>query len=275
MVERLYDGKRQLDRSLTELVMAAEGVLDLSLAKRQRTVVRVDAGGGTDEDINWLLARAYQIIVKVKHYKRSVKLCRSVTTWHPDPKVETRQVGWVENPHPYARMTRQLAIRNRKRNGQWSYHVVVFTLDDNQLFWLARLPRRTHPTQEQLALAALHAYDLRSGSVETSNKGSKQGLGLNKRNKRRFDAQAMLVLLAQLAYNLIAWTRAIFSAVDPNVAHFGCLRIVRDLFQIPGCIQLNAQGRILQISLRAAQPFAWAVAQALAAHDVPLILGQI
>jgi hypothetical protein len=274
VVERLYEGKRQLDRSLTELVIAAEAVLDLSLAKRQRPLVRVDAGGGTDEDINWLLTHDYQMMVKVKHYKRSAKLCRSVTTWYDDPTVENRQVGWVENPHPYARQTRQLAMRNRKRHDQWSYQVIVFTLDDNPLFWLARLPRRTHPTQEQLALAALHAYDLRSGSVETANKGSKQGLGLNKPNKRRFAAQYMLVLLAQLAYNLVTWTRAILSAVDPSLTHFGCLRIVRDLCQIPGCIQLNAQGHILQISLRAAQPFAWAVAQALAAHHVPLILGQ-
>src|SRR5258705_5523330 len=73
VVERLYDGKRQLDRSLTELVVAAEGVLNLSVANRQRTVVRVDAGGGTDEDINWLLSHDYQIMVKVKHYKRSAK----------------------------------------------------------------------------------------------------------------------------------------------------------------------------------------------------------
>jgi hypothetical protein len=275
VVERLYDGKRQLDRSLMELILAAEGVLALTPTQRRRTVVRVDAGGGTEDDINGLLRRDYQIMVKVKHYKRSAKLCRSVTTWYPDPKVETRQVGWVESPHPYTRQTRQLAIRNRKRNGQWSYHVVVFTLDNNQLFWLARLPRRTHPTPQQLALAALHAYDLRSGGVETANKASKQGLGLNKRNKRRFDAQFMLVLLAQLAYNLITWTRALFSAADQHLAQFGCLRIVRDLFHIPGQIQLDAQGYVLQIALRAAQPYAWAVAQALATHDVPLILGQI
>src|SRR5512138_166459 len=100
---------------------AAEGVLGLTPTQRRRTLVRVDAGGGTDEDINWLLERDYQIMVKVKHYKRSAKLCRSVSEWYPDPKVENRQVGWVESLHPYARLTRQLAIRNRKRNGQWTY----------------------------------------------------------------------------------------------------------------------------------------------------------
>jgi hypothetical protein len=275
VVEGLSDGKRQLDRSLNELIGAAEGVLGLTAAQRRRTLVRVDAGGGTDEDINWLLARHYQIMVKVKHDKRSAKLCRSVTTWYPDPKLENRQVGWVEMLHPYARATRQLAIRNRKRNGQWTYHVVVFTLTDDQLFWLAHLPLRAQPTPQQLALAALHAYDLRSGGVETSNKASKHGLGLTKRNKRRFEAQFLLVLLAQLAYNLIAWTRLLLVAVDKRLAHFGCLRIVRDLFHIPGHIQLDAQGHILQITFRASQPFAETFAHALASHDLLLILGQI
>jgi hypothetical protein len=275
VVERLYDGKRQLDRSLSELVLAAEGVLSLSAAKRAQTLVRVDAGGGTDEDINWLLSRAYQIMVKVKHYKRSAKLCRSVKTWYADPKVEGREVGWVQEPHPYHRATRQLGIRSRKHNGHWSYHVIVFTLRDDQLFTLARLPLHGNATSQQLALAALHAYDLRSGGIETSNKGSKLGLGLTKRNKRRFDAQYMLVLLAQLSYNLIAWTRHLLSAVDKHLAHFGPLRMIRDLFHIPGQILFDAQGYILQITLRASQPYAWAIAQAFNSHDLSLVLGQI
>ena len=61
VVERLEDGKRQLDRSLSERLRGAEPVLNLTQAKRQRTVGRVDAGGGTDEDIKWLLGRDYQL----------------------------------------------------------------------------------------------------------------------------------------------------------------------------------------------------------------------
>ncbi len=254
---------------------ATEQVLGLNAAKRRRTVVRVDAGGGTDYDINWLLRRGYQIMIKVKHYRRSAKLCRSVSTWYADPKVEGRQVGWVVSPHPYAKLTRQLGIRNRKRNGHWTYHVVVFTLTNDQLFWLAHQPLRRQPTPQQLLFAALHASDLRSGGVETSNKGSKQGLGLTKRNKRRFAAQHMLVLLAQLAYNLITWTRNLLTQVDKRFAGFGCLRMVRDVLHIPGQILLDAQGHVLQIALRASQPYAWAIAHALASQDVPLILGQI
>jgi hypothetical protein len=47
VVEGLYTGRRQLDRSLDELVHSAEDVLDLTPEQRRRTLVRVDAGGGT------------------------------------------------------------------------------------------------------------------------------------------------------------------------------------------------------------------------------------
>jgi len=125
----------------------------------------------------------------------------------------------------------------------------------------------------------LYAYDLRSGGIETSNRGSKEGLGLTKRNKRRFAAQEMLVLLAQLAYNLLTWTRNRLVVHRPQLRSFGPLRIVRDLFHITGRIQLDAQGRILEITLNEAHalalPFVQALSSLLARDDVSLNLGQI
>lgn len=53
----------------------------------------------------------------------------------------------------------------------------------------------TSPTDEQVLIAALHFYDLRGGGLETQNKSDKQGLGLSHRNKHRFTAQEMLVLI--------------------------------------------------------------------------------
>jgi hypothetical protein len=275
VAERLYGGKRQLDKSLPELVAAAEQVLELDEEQRPQVILRVDAGGGTVDNINGMLQQGYQVLVKVKTWSQACKLARSVTTWYLDPKVKGREVGWVQAPYAYAKPTRQLAIRKRKRNGQWSYHVLVFTLTNDQLFWLARQPVVKQPTDHQVLCAALAAYDLRSGGLETSNKGSKQGLGLTKRNKRKFSAQQMLVLLAQLAYNLITWTRRDLSAADDHLSHFGPLRFVRDLFSIPGLIELDAQGHVLQITLRSSQPHAWAIAHALAGDDLSLILGEI
>jgi hypothetical protein len=127
--------------------------------------------------------------------------------------------------------------------------------------------------------AALYAYDLRSGGVETSNKGSKQGLGLIKRNKRRFAAQEMLVLLAQLAYNLISWIRARLAPTKKALQRYGPLRMVRDVFHIPGKVRLDPQEHVVQVILSdehvLALAFTQAISPLLAQNEMALNLGQI
>jgi hypothetical protein len=279
VVERLYTGKVQLEQSLQSLVEATEEVLELDEARRKRTVVRVDGGGGRDGDVNWLLKRGYLVIAKVKNWQRAVMLSKSVTTWHLDLKTGSREVGWVEKPHVYDRPTRQLAIRSAKADGSWHYRVLVFNLPDDLLFELAREPFLTEPSPSQVGLAAIHAYDLRGGGVETSLRGSKEGLGLTKRNKRSFPAQEMLVLLAQLAYNLLTWTRIQLAVRSPRLGRFGPLRMVRDLFHIAGQLQFDGQGRLLEITLchthELAAPLVQAMSSTLARDGMALNLGQI
>ena len=255
VIDRLYRGKRQMERSLQELVTAAEEVLELDEFRRKRTIIRVDGGGGRDADINWLLDRGYHVVVKNKSWKRAYKLAESVSRWCVDAKTGDREVGWVEKPHLYVRPTRQIAIRTPKKDGSWLYWVLVSSLSDEELLRLARQPCYEEPPLMQVMFAMLYAYDLRSGGVETSIKGSKQGLGLTKRNKKRFSAQEMLVLLAQLAYNLTLWVRNLLASQSPKLRDYGLLRMVRDLFQIDGCIHWDAHGRILAITLNKYDPF--------------------
>ena len=87
-------------------------------------------------------------------------------------------------------------------------------------------------------------------------KGSKQGLGITKRNKKSIVAQEMLLLLAQLAYNLIAWMRNGLAASRAKMRGFGMLRMVRDAFHISGRITFDAQDHIIQISLNQAHDLA-------------------
>lgn len=272
--EQLYSGKRQLDKSVIDLVEAAAATLNLDAERRSRCIVRLDAGGGTVENINWLLNEGYQLLAKIKHWKQAAKLARSVSVWYPDPKIEGREVGWIEAPYAFDKPTRQLAIRNLKKNGEWSYHALVFTLSDEQLFWLARQPVLSEPTIEQLLFTALSAYDLRNGGIETSYKNSKQGLGFTRRNKRKFTAQEMLILLAQLAYNLLTWFYVSLSTISQRFRSYGAMRLIRDLLHVPGHIELDEQGHILQIVLSRQHPFASFVAQALASDDLSLILGE-
>lgn len=279
VVERLYPGNRQLERSLQELVLAAEAVLDLDESRRKRTIIRVDGGGGRDADVNWMLKRGYQVLVKVKNWKRADKLAKSVQAWQTDPKTGDRQVGWVSQPHTYARPARQVAIRTPRKNGSWLHWVLVCSLADEDLCWLARQPFHRDATGQQMAFTILYAYDLRGGAVETSFKGSKQGIGLIKRNKKRFVAQVMLVLLAQFAYNLLTWTHHHLAPHAKQLQRFGPLRMIRDLFHIPGLMVLDGQGRVLEITLNEAHglalPFAQAFAPLLAQDGLSLNLGQI
>jgi hypothetical protein len=276
VVDRLYDGKRQLDHCLQELLTNAAEILQLDDAKRKRTIVRIDAGGGDDADINWVLRQDYQLLVKVQNWRRAAKLAASVTAWYPDPKIVEREVGWVERPHAYVQPTRQLAVRTRKADGSWSTHVLVFTLTNAMVFELSGQPVPPLPQPHEVGLAALHAYDRRGGGVETQNKGDKQGLGLTRRNKRRVAAQEMLVLLAQLAHNFVIWTRNDLAGVDQRLHKYGIQRTVRDVLHIAGRVQLAPSGQVHQITLNAQHPLAHAVQAAFATvDDLSLILGQI
>lgn len=256
IVDRLYDGKRVLHRSLPELLTIAEDVLELAENRRKSTIVRVDAGGGEDEDIEWMLQRQYWILAKVKSWRRAHKLAASVTEWHRDPKVPERDVGWVTCPHAYATATRQLAVRHRKKNGQWSYHVLVFNLTDAMLYYLAGPPMPPAPNAIEVLLIALHAYDRRGGGVETQNKGDKQGLGLSHRNKHSFAAQEMLVVLGQLAHDLVIWTRNDLADADPRLHKYGIHRTVRDVLHIDGRIAISPDGHVEQVILNGRHPLA-------------------
>ena len=254
--ERLYRGKIQLNRSLTELVTDAENILNLNPGFRKRTILRIDGGGGHDADINWLLARNYHLLVKVTHWKRVEKLAATVAVWETDPKDPRRQAGWVQVPFAYDRPTRQLAVRCQGKKGKWHTSILVFTLDDDQLQWLTEQGKRTFATPIASIWLPVYAYDLRGGAVETAIKGSKQGLGITKRNKKSFYGQEMLLLLGQLAYNLTAWVRNGLASCHARLQQFGMLRMVRDAFHIAGTIGVDGRGHIIQISLNQAHNLA-------------------
>lgn len=103
--------------------------MDLDAAKRARTIIRVDAGGGSLGDINWLLQRGYQIQGKDYSRQRANLLAQSVQCWFNDPQRPDRQVGWVTVPAPeYVRPVVRIAVRYRQQNGQWTMGTLLSTL---------------------------------------------------------------------------------------------------------------------------------------------------
>jgi hypothetical protein len=79
VVERIYDGKTQLNKALRPLIEASEQILEMDAHKRQRTILRIDSGGGSVEDINWMLAKGYQVHGKDYSGVRAKTLAERVT----------------------------------------------------------------------------------------------------------------------------------------------------------------------------------------------------
>jgi hypothetical protein len=71
VADRLYPGNLQLHDTLPHLVEALEQTLELDEAKRRRTVLRIDAGGGSMNGVNWLLRRGYHVHCKDFSSKRA------------------------------------------------------------------------------------------------------------------------------------------------------------------------------------------------------------
>jgi len=131
VVDRLFDGKTQLNTALLPLVSAAEAMLELDEAKRQRTLVRIDAGAGSISEINWLLMRGDYVVTKDYSTARVRLLAAQVSDWVLDPRDGERQVGLVPGPATdyhagqYRRAITRVAVRCRLANGQWGVGVVV------------------------------------------------------------------------------------------------------------------------------------------------------
>jgi hypothetical protein len=255
VVDRLFDGTTQLNTALQPLLQAAETTLTLDQAKRERTVVRLDAGGGSLQDVNWLLSRGYQVHCKDYSGVRAERLAQSVEQWIEDPLVQGRQMGWVTLPaSEYVRPVRRIAVRCRKANGDWAVAVLISALSAATVLQLTKQPLTQLNDPASVLLAYVYFYDQRGGGIETSFKGDKQGLGLGKRAKKRFEAQQMVMLLSTLAHNVIVWAGNWLAL--PKLQHYGIVRMVRDVFHISGFLVFNAGGQLIQIGLNRAAPLA-------------------
>jgi hypothetical protein len=177
VVDQVFDGKTQPSSALQPLVTAAEGVLNLDAARRARTLVCVDAGGGSLDDVNWLLERDYVVLAKDYSSQRSAKLAASVTTWYADPKVAGREVGYVTvAPSEYVREVVRIAVRCRKPTGQWGYGVLIGPVDLAPLW--ALLGAAAPPAEAAARLLAyVYAYDARGGGGGDLAQGRQTRLG--------------------------------------------------------------------------------------------------
>ena len=254
VVDRLFPGNCQLNATLQTLVTAAQNTLQLTREQRSRTLVRIDAGGGSAPNVNWLLSQGYEVLGKACSGQQSRLLAQTVQEWITDMQVPERQIGWVRKaPADCVRPVRRVAVRSRKPNGQWGVGVLICSLSDQAVLHLTGVPLEAAADEQAVLRALVALYDQRGGGIETSFKGDK-GIGLTKRNKKRFEAQHMLMLLGSLAHNVIVWAHEwlnVPAPAEPEQAqptrlscreplpHYGPLRMVRDVFHMSGCSRVG------------------------------------
>ena len=264
VVDELYEGKTTLPVVLQQLVGQAEAVLELDRHRRERTILRIDAHGGSQKDVNWMIRQGYGFVTKEYSGTRADTLADRVTTWYDDPRLPGRQVGWVtEEAAEYETPLKRIAVRSRKKNGQWGVGVLLSNLSAHQVGLLAGfLPDYLEDPLAHL-LAYVYFYDLRSGGIETGFKEDKQGLGITKRNKKSFQAQQMLTHLNALAHNLLIWFQQSLADTWLAVSQFGLLRLIRDLLHFNGQVFFDETHNISTLVFNSAEPFAQSLVLAL------------
>jgi hypothetical protein len=196
---------------LPPLIRELERVLPLSRAERQRTLLRMDAGFGTDDNITWLLPHDYQLLVKGFSGKRAAAYARRVATW-TEIRPNDTWIAWSPKQVVFPRPTRTAIVRWRTPK-QERHALYITTLVDLTLQQLADL------------------YDDRGG-IEVEIQSDKMGLLIARRRKGHFVAQEMLILINDWVHNLLAWLHTNI-LVESRFAGFGPKRIVRDLLTIP------------------------------------------
>jgi hypothetical protein len=280
VVDRLFGGTTQLTTALRPLVQAAEQTLALDADPRRRTLWRIDAGGGSVAEVNWLLDRGYQSHGKDYSGARAQTLAARVTTGLDDPRMPERQAGWVTvAATPDSRLVRRIAVRCRKKNGPWGVGRLISTLSPPAVLTLTRQP--VDRLQEPIAVLLAYVYldDQRGGGVETAIKGDTQGLGMTQRNKKRFAAQQMVTHLTAVAPNTMVWARHGLTPDAPTLKRWGILRMGRDVCQVSGKIVFDHRHRLSHIRLNAADPLAKRLVTSLRAllesEHIAVTLGQI
>jgi hypothetical protein len=209
--------------------------LSLSPEEKQRVILRTDAGFGSDHNIDYALDDGWQYLGKGFSGSRAQSLAAKV------PVEAWQDLGrqrWVTQPalHPtYVRPVQYLLLRWLNQQAQNKHAAVICSILD----W---------SPAEVIAF-----YDDR-GSCETEIQADKGGLKLRKRRKLHLEAQEALILLTDLAHNLIAWSSAWMFPTGP-LAKFGTTRLIEDVFTITGRL-IFEHDRLAEVGLNQDHPHA-------------------
>jgi hypothetical protein len=237
LLSLLYPGRQTSVNSLRSTVEVLEefvGIRDRH--QRHQILIRLDAGFGSDTNINWLLHRGYHILTKGYSSKRARAVAHRVRHWK-----QLDRGKWIA-PVPdwwagryYRRTQTALLCWQQPKSQRVKYALLITSLCDADLVHLNDL------------------YDDRA-RIENEIKADKGGLLLPRRRKKHVHAQEALVLLTDLAHNILAWTRR-FWAAEPAIGDVGLYCIINDILTIPGKLLFHDR-QLVKFRLKATHPLA-------------------
>jgi len=213
MLSLIYPGNLTSLEAMIPAILTTEEFLYIAPDQRSRIVWRLDGGFGSDTNLQWLIERGYHVVAKGFSWKRARAWADRVNNWteiHPG----RRWVAWAPDQLDLGRPTHIVAVRWLTPTGQVRQALYITTLLDLSLPDIADV------------------YDDRGGA-ENEIGSDKVGLKITHRRSQRMLSQEALVLLADLAHNLLAWFHRDVLIASP-FAGYGPKRIIRQLLHIPG-----------------------------------------
>lgn len=163
------------------------------------------------------------------------KLVGVVTTWHPTSS-PGREVAPVPKPVTVVRPLQQYAVRTpSKEQASGYYHAVVFT------------------SRTALDMTGVVEHSDGRAGMEADLKSDKHGLALAVIRKQQLPAQKIVVLLIQLAHNVLIWARQWLGERAPHLRSYGLVRLIQEVWAIPGRIKLTDKG-VHRVRLRGTHP---------------------
>ena len=225
------------------MLRALDKCLALSETQKARTVLRTDGGFGSDANMNSALLNHWQILSKSSGGRRPAALARQVESeaWQV-LRPNDRWVAPVAPPLTFVRPMQWLALRWCNSRGDLKQAIVICSI-------LAWSPREV-----------IAHYDARA-ACETEIQADKGGLLVARRRKKVLAAQEALVLLTDLAHNLLAWASR-WMQLSGRLATFGPTQLIQDVLTLPGQLIFNQQ-QLVEVRLKAEHPYAAEVAAGL------------
>ncbi len=208
----LYPGNYNTVGCFQPTVLKVERSLELSEGQKKQVVWRFDSGVGSDGNYKWLLERGYQALGKGYSGKRAVAWAKHVKRWEKyDEKC------WLGDIEPLVDYGCPIKVFIRRRLTKKGYHYSYYATT------LKTLSKRR----------LMYLYNKRGGAEVEQFRGDKGGLHLETRQKGKFLAQEGIILLTDIAHNLLGnfYRKALEGS---KFDRYGNKRIIRELLAIPG-----------------------------------------